>query len=88
MTAEPSVWTADVRRALVKRIRPESPDAGDSVVVVSERSEVSTRTIYRILKGEYDRLMELDVADRLLIACDKELWECHLEFPNGMIEAP
>lgn len=88
MSGEPSVWTADVRAALDQRIRPDSPDAGDSVVVVSERSQVSTRTIYRILKGEYDRLMELDMADRLLMAADGELWECHMEWPDGKVEYP
>ncbi len=88
MTAEPSVATADVRGFLITRIKPDSPDAGESVAVVSERSGVSTRTIYRILKGEYDPQMELDVADRLLIACDGELWQCTVTWPDGTVELP
>jgi len=86
VTDEPSVHTADVRAALVGRIKPDSPDAGDSVVVVSERSGISTRTIYRILAGQYDRLMRLEVADALLMAADGELWLCTLEWPDGRVE--
>lgn len=78
--------TSDVQSALIGVIRPGQPDSGESVIVVSEKSSVSQRTIYRVLKGDYDPLMDLDMADRLLMAVDAEIGHCVLVWPDGRVE--
>lgn len=73
MASEPRVVTADVRRVLQRAIRPDEADYGEAVQTVSERAETSTRTVYRILSGNYAETMNLDLADRLCLAADGHL---------------
>lgn len=79
---EPRVLARDVKAALRAAIRPDD-DEGESVVLISEKAGISTRTIYRILGDEYEDL-SLDMADRLLIACDGDLRFCELVPPAGV----
>jgi len=71
--SEPKVSGDDVRVILEKYIlRYDYMPRGEVVEVIAERAEVSTRTIYRILQGTRASL-ELDQADRLLIAADSSV---------------
>lgn len=70
---EPKVKADDVRQILERYISAyDYMPRGEVVEVLAERGGVSTRTIYRILQGSREWL-ELDQADRLLIASDGNL---------------
>jgi hypothetical protein len=68
------VLTEDVA-AVVRRA--VDPDDGDTVKALAERAETSTRTIYRVLGHEKCHL-DLDLADRLVLAAGGNLNECRL----------
>lgn len=56
----------------------------DSVALVAERAGRSPRTIYRVMDYEDDKLIQLDLADRLLLACGTVLAiECDEEDYDG-----
>jgi hypothetical protein len=82
--AEPSVLTEDVYRILRRAVRPDDPDEGEAVQVVAERARTSTRTIYRIL-GRQSETLNLDLADRVVLAADGHLSDCRLRMPDGSV---
>lgn len=80
---EPKVHTRDVQAALLAAL---SGPYGLPVPLVAEKACVSERTVYRVKDGEYDRLMDLGMADQILLAVDGELAHCTLEWPDGRRE--
>jgi hypothetical protein len=76
---EPRVYAADVL-AIIERYlaRADHLQRGEAVEVLAERAELSTRTVYRILEGNRQWL-ELDQADRLLIAAGAHLTDVRVE---------
>ncbi len=82
---EPRAHTADVRDVLRRVVRPDAPDDGDAVSTLAEQAGTSTRTIYRILGGEYGVTMKLDLADRLLIASGAMLHEIRVHTSAGAL---
>lgn len=82
--AEPRILTEDVQRVLRRIIRPDSEDEGDSVALIAERARTSTRTVYRVL-SQTTHTINLDLADRLCMAADSHLYECHLVWPDGSV---
>jgi hypothetical protein len=42
--------------------------------------------VYRVRDGEYDGLMDLGLADGLLVASGAELSHCTLIWPDGTVE--
>ena len=76
--------TADVCAVLRRAVRPDDPDEGEAVQVVAERAQTSTRTIYRILGG-HSRSINLDLADRVVLAADGHLSDCRLVMPDGEV---
>lgn len=83
---EPRVVTADVRGLLQRTIRPDEVDLGEAVQTIAERAETSTRTIYRVLRGDYADTMGLDLADRLCIAADAHLTDVTVLEPPDAVE--
>lgn len=83
--AEPRVLTEDVRAILIQEIRGSDEEEGDSVALLAEKADTSTRTIYRIL-GRKTKAVSLDLADKLLIAAGRQLNECRVIWPDGTIE--
>lgn len=65
--------------------RALGPDEADSVALIAERANTSPRTIYRVLKPEWESLA-LDLADRLCIAAGGHLSECRIVSPDGTVE--
>lgn len=82
--AEPRVLTDDVQRILRRVIRPDSDDEGESVAMIAERAQTSTRTVYRVL-ARTTHAINLDLADRLCLAADSMLYECRLVWPDGKV---
>lgn len=66
--AEPRVLTADVQAVLQRVIRPGG-DAGESVTLIAEKADISTRTVYRVLQRSSDTI-SLAQADNICRACD------------------
>jgi hypothetical protein len=80
---EPRVVADDVRKILDRYLdRAAHLQRGEAVEVLAERAEVSTRTIYRILEGNR-KWLELDQADRLLLAADAHLTDVEVESLDG-----
>ena len=84
---EAKVVTEDVRQLLLRAVRPDEPDYGEAVQVLSERACTSTRTIYRILSNRYSELMGLDLADRLALAAGGSLSDCGQVEPSELVES-
>lgn len=82
---EPRVPTEDVQRILLRIVKPDQDDEGDSVATIAAAADTSTRTVYRVLAGT-TKTLSLDLADRLCIAADAHLSECRLIFNDGRIE--
>lgn len=83
MSREPRVVADDVRKILDRYLdRAAHLQRGEAVEVLAERAEVSTRTIYRILEGNR-KWLELDQADRLLLAADAHLTDVEVESLDG-----
>lgn len=82
---EPRVLTRDVTAVLRRIVRPDDDDAGESVALIAEKADTSTRTVYRVLSGSTDTI-NLHLADRLCLAADAHLSACRLVFPDGRIE--
>lgn len=82
--AEPTVLTADVRTILRRAIRP-GEDEGDTVTMLAHTAKTSTRTVYRVLGGEYRDTMNLDLADRLVLAAGSHLVHTRLQMPDGRL---
>jgi hypothetical protein len=76
--------TSDVQAILRRVVRPSDDDGGDSVVMIAERAQTSTRTVYRVLAGTTETL-SLDLADRLCLAADAHLALCRLKWPDGRV---
>lgn len=94
---EPRVVTSDVQAILRRVIHPDDPDYGEAVQQFAERANTSTRTVYRVLSGSAGTSTSppsilLDLADRLVIAAGRHLWECDVLLPGGgvvpYLEAP
>lgn len=65
-----------VRAGCVKAVLRSRTKAGtdaDSVALVAERAERSPRTIYRVMDYADEKLIQLDLADRLLLAAEGHL---------------
>lgn len=82
---EPRVLTEDVRAILLLEVRDSDEDAGESVAMLAEKADTSTRTIYRIL-GRKTHSVSLELADRLLLSTGHYVHECRLVWPDGRIE--
>jgi transcriptional antiterminator len=83
VSREPRVVADDVRKILDRYLdRAAHLQRGEAVEVLAERAEVSTRTIYRILEGNR-KWLELDQADRLLLAADAHLTDVEVESLDG-----
>jgi hypothetical protein len=76
---EPRVYTKDVRVLLARHIRPLEEDEGESVAIVAEKADTSTRTIYRIL-SESTETLSLSLADRCLVAVGEHISDCKLKY--------
>lgn len=83
---EPRVLTADVQAILRRVVRPGDDDVGESVVMLAQRANTSARTVYRCLARNTPAL-NLDLADRLVMAAGGHLMECRLVWPDGSITA-
>lgn len=85
--AEPRVVTEDVQRILRQVIRPGADDAGASVATIAAKAMVSTRTVYRVLNPEPDKLaIPLGLADKLAVAADSHLrGNVRLVWPDGRV---
>lgn len=81
---EPRVPTVDVQRILRRVVRPDEDASGEAVATIAEKADTSTRTVYRVLAGT-TKTLSLDLADRLCIAAESHLSECHLQWPDGTI---
>ena len=81
---EPRVVTADVAALISAMVRPDDENAGASVALVAEKSETSTRTVYRVL-AENTPTINIDLADRLCLAVHSHLSACRLLLPDGRI---
>lgn len=82
---EPRVVTSDVQAILRRVIRPDAEDEGESVALIAEKANTSTRTVYRVLSRTTDSI-SLDLADRLVLAAEAQLFECRLELADGTIQ--
>lgn len=81
---EPKVLTRDVQAILRRVVQPDQEDSGESVVMLAERANTSARTVYRVL-ARTTPTISLDLADRLCLAADAHLSECHLSWSDGRI---
>jgi len=78
VTLEPRVVAEDVQQILERYLERQAHlPRGEAVEVLADRAGISTRTVYRILEGTRDWL-ELDQADRLLVAADSHINDCRL----------
>ena len=77
--AEPRVVTVDVARIIERALGYDR--SKDSVAMIAERGDTSTRTVYRVLDIEWEDI-SLDLADRLLVAADGHISECTLVWPD------
>lgn len=84
MSGEPKALTEDVSAILRAAVRP-GEDEGDAVSTLARASGASTRTIYRILGGDYRATMKLDLADRLLISVGAMLHEVRVQQADGSV---
>lgn len=77
--------TEDVQAILRRVIRPELEDDGESVTLIAEKAQTSTRTVYRVLsRTTYS--ISLDLADRLVLAAECQLFETRLVMPDGTVQ--
>lgn len=74
---EPKVRGADVARCLKRRIIPGALDAAEIRASIAEQAGCSTETVKRIEDGKFD-WVDLDRADKLLVACGAHLNECEV----------
>ena len=79
---EAVVLTEDVAAILQRIVGRDENDARESVAVLAERADTSTRTIYRCL-GRRTQFLSLDLADRLLVAAGHHLSEVRVVEPSG-----
>jgi hypothetical protein len=84
---EPRVVTADVSAILRRVVRPDDDDAGDSVKLIAEKAETSTRTVYRVLSISTETI-SLDLADRLCLAASAHISSCRLSWPPDGATTP
>lgn len=82
MSREPRVVAEDVQWEIERYLNKQSHlPRGEAVEVLAERAGISTRTVYRILEGTRSWL-ELDQADRILIAADAHIHDVRLILPG------
>lgn len=81
---EDKVLTVDVQAILRRLVRPDSPNEGESVALIAERADTSTRTVYRILACSTETI-SLDLADRVCLAADAHVSECRFIDSEGNI---
>ena len=81
---EPRVNTADVAAVLRRVVRPDDDDSGESVTIIAEKADTSTRTVYRIL-AESTETLKLDLADRVCLAANTHPSVCRLHWPDGRV---
>jgi len=80
--AEPRVKTCDVADILRRVVKPDDPDAGESVELIAHKASCSTRTVYRVLSIATETI-NLDLADRLCVAADGHISDCRLVDNRG-----
>ena len=79
MSKEPRVVASEVLAIMERYLeRQNHLQRGEAVEVLAERAGISTRTVYRILEGNR-KWLDLDQADRLLIAADAHLTDVTVE---------
>jgi DNA invertase Pin-like site-specific DNA recombinase len=79
---EPRVKTADVK-AILQAFIGRGSDPGKSVALIAERSDVSTRTVYRVIQADKETL-SLRLADQLVtLGAGSHLALCTLVWPDG-----
>ncbi len=84
---EPRVMTKDVRDILQRVVKVnDDAESSASVASIAERAETSTRTVYRVLSLSSETL-NLDLADRLVLAANSHLALCRLKWPDGRVTA-
>lgn len=84
---EPRVLTEDVRDILQRVVKVnDDAESSASVASIAERAETSTRTVYRVLSLSSETL-NIDLADRLVLAANSHLALCRLKWPDGRITA-
>lgn len=71
------VRAADVAVCLKRRILPGALDAAEIRASIAEQAGCSTETVKRVEDGKFEWL-DLDRADRLLVACGAHLHECEV----------
>lgn len=76
--------TEDVQAILRRSIRPDDPDQGEAVALIAELAQTSTRTVYRVL-GRESHSLDLDLADRLVMAADDHLSSCRMVDSSGTL---
>lgn len=83
---EPRVLTEDVQRVLQDVIKPGTED-GAAVASIADRAKVSTRTVYRVLNPDENKVtISLDLADRLCLACGVHMATvCRLVWDDGAV---
>lgn len=81
---EPRVLTEDVQAILKRVIRPDEEGSGESVALIAEKANISTRTVYRVLQRSNETI-SLDLADRLCLAAEAHLRGCRLLWPDETI---
>ncbi len=75
---EPRVDAVGVAAALRRAgIRDDLPGAGERRATIAESAGVSTETLKRIEDGR-TAVLDLDRADRILVAADGHISECEL----------
>lgn len=82
---EPRVLTEDVRDILQRVVKVnDTAESSASVAAIAERAQTSTRTVYRVLSLSSETL-NLDLADRLVLAGGSHLALCRLKWSDGRV---
>lgn len=83
---EPRVLTEDVQAVLRLAVKPGDDEDGESVSMIAEKADTSTRTVYRVLSGSSETI-SLSLADRLCLAAGSHIMACRLKWPDGTISS-
>ena len=79
---EPKAFCVDVAEILAPYVEDEQ---GSEVEVIAIRAECSLSTIWRVLRCE-DEYLDLDRADKLLVAVGRSIREVRLLLADGTVE--
>lgn len=81
---EPRVLTSDVKAVIELAIDPANESSNRTVEFVAEQSNVSTRTVYRVLQEHTDSI-SMRLADILCLSSGSRVQRCRLVWPNGEV---